>query len=264
MADSQALHHHLLRPAIIHVLRGNGFASAKPSVLDTLTDLTARYIQLIATRTADHVFDRTLAAVDDDCFAELDAVLIAQDDLIPSITDVRLALADSSFFPQTMTAGEEAWAEALRRPLSQMPAGARDKEQKRRDMEDTRDIREFVDWATGSTAHETRRVAGLLQDSGTANTAAPQATSTATTAANTAAVKTNATVTTVNDLQSEKQDYLTILKKKKGKHSDESRYAGTVLGKESDEGRSHKIEGGPHTMGDWKKTLKRKHDELVT
>ncbi|RFU29193.1 hypothetical protein B7463_g7124, partial [Scytalidium lignicola] len=55
MANSpQSLHHSLLRPSILHILRATGYHSTKPSVLDTLTDLAARYLLLLAQSTAAH------------------------------------------------------------------------------------------------------------------------------------------------------------------------------------------------------------------
>ncbi|KAH8820284.1 hypothetical protein F5884DRAFT_849552 [Xylogone sp. PMI_703] len=55
MATSpQSLHHSLLRPSILHILRAAGYHSTKPSVLDTLTDLAARYLLLLAQSTATH------------------------------------------------------------------------------------------------------------------------------------------------------------------------------------------------------------------
>lgn len=52
MTTPQALHHALLRPCILHILRAAGYHSTKPSVLDTLTDLAARYIYMLAQTTA--------------------------------------------------------------------------------------------------------------------------------------------------------------------------------------------------------------------
>lgn len=48
MATPQALHHSLLRPCVLHILRAAGYHATRPSVLDTLTDLAARYLHLLA------------------------------------------------------------------------------------------------------------------------------------------------------------------------------------------------------------------------
>jgi len=54
MTTPQALHHSLLRPCVLHILRAAGYQSTRPTVLDTLTDLAARYMHLLAQTTATH------------------------------------------------------------------------------------------------------------------------------------------------------------------------------------------------------------------
>jgi transcription initiation factor TFIID subunit 3 len=54
MATPQALHHSLLRPCILHILRAAGYHATRPSVLDTLTDLAARYMHLLASSAVTH------------------------------------------------------------------------------------------------------------------------------------------------------------------------------------------------------------------
>lgn len=73
--SSHALYTSLLRPPVLHILRAAGFQSTKPAVLDTLVDLAARYLVLLANTTASHA-------------------LINHNDLTPTITDVRMALQD--------------------------------------------------------------------------------------------------------------------------------------------------------------------------
>lgn len=75
MTTPQALHHSLLRPCVLHILRAAGYHSTRPSVLDTLTDLAAQYMFLLAQSTATH------AAVNS---SELEV----------SIQDVRMAMQD--------------------------------------------------------------------------------------------------------------------------------------------------------------------------
>ncbi|KAI5283058.1 hypothetical protein KEM54_002456, partial [Ascosphaera aggregata] len=52
---SPSLYHTLLRPPIIQILRAAGFHAARPTVVDTLTDLAARYLLLLASSTAAHI-----------------------------------------------------------------------------------------------------------------------------------------------------------------------------------------------------------------
>lgn len=146
--------------------------------------------------------------------------------LEPDITDVRMALQDCSLLVPSLTAAEEAWKEALRKPLEEYPErnGLRAKERMRRDEEDTRDVREFVDWVRGEQNAEIRRIAGL------------EAPKTA-----------EAAVIEARELE----DYLTALMKKHSKTGVESRYQGTVLGQPAD-ARPVRIEGGPvETIQDW-------------
>jgi transcription initiation factor TFIID subunit 3 len=138
----------LLRPAVLHILRASGFQGAKPSVVDTLVDLTARYMTLLASRTAYNAYSN-------------------HNDLEPDISDVRMAMQDCGLLVPTMTAGEEIWSEILRKPLEDYDeeSGARAKEEKRRDAEDTADVTAFIDWVKGDQNKEIRRIAGVLKPS---------------------------------------------------------------------------------------------------
>ena len=144
MSSPNALHNSLLRPPILHILRAAGFHSLRPSVLDTLTDIAARYISLLAESTAVHAASNN----------SLDS---------PTITDVRLALQDCGVLVPSLTPAEEAWKEALRKPLEFYPErnGVRQKETSRRDAEDTGDVKAFLDWAKSPSNAEIVRIAGL-------------------------------------------------------------------------------------------------------
>ena len=239
--SAQCLHTSLLRPAVIHILRASGFHSARPSVIDTLTDLCARHLLLVASKTAEQVYDRSITIVHADHASSdqesFNGDPTEQNYLIPTITDVRLGLVAAAFFTSTTTASEEAWFESLRRPLGSFPAGAREKERRRRDLEDTRDVREFLDWATGPVNREIRRIAGVLAEAeegfgmGAGETVAS------------------------------KDDFLVTLKKKHSKTGDGARYAGTALGKLADERGLLKIEGGPPSLIAWNEGVKRKRLE---
>lgn len=124
MPRPQAVFHALLRPAIIQILRATGFHSAKPAVIDSLTDLAARYLEIICQETARHAADNALHP-DFDGNAE------------PSIVDVRLALQGvGAFLP------EREW-----------------EEQDFMEQEDTRGVDEFIAWATGPKIEQIKRVA---------------------------------------------------------------------------------------------------------
>ncbi|CAO2656970.1 Nn.00g057730.m01.CDS01 [Neocucurbitaria sp. VM-36] len=136
----------LLRPAVLHILRATGFHHGKPSAVDTIVDLTARYLSLLAERTAYNAYSN-------------------HNDLTPDITDVRMAMQDCGLLVPTMTAGEELWKEILRKPLDEYNANttARENEEARRDAEDTADVNEFIEWIMGEQNKEIRRIAGTYK-----------------------------------------------------------------------------------------------------
>jgi transcription initiation factor TFIID subunit 3 len=144
--SSDDLFLNLLRPAVLHILRASGFHYGKPSAVDTVVDLTARYISLLAERTAYNAYSN-------------------HNDSTPNITDVRMAMQDCGLLVPTMTAGEEEWKQILRKPLDfyNAESGARDMEERRRDAEDTADVREFIEWVRGDHNKEIRRIAGTLK-----------------------------------------------------------------------------------------------------
>src|SRR5690242_4804437 len=116
----------LLRPAVLHILRAAGFQSAKPSVVDTVVDLTARHLALLASRAAYNAYSN-------------------HNDLDIDVTDVRMAMQDCGVLSPSLTATEELWKEILRKPLEDyiLETGARAKEAKRRDAEDCEDVNAF-------------------------------------------------------------------------------------------------------------------------
>ena len=237
MSSANSLHASLLRPTVLHVLRASGFHSARPSALDSLTDLCARYLLLLVQNTASHAYDRHFASADG---TETDVGSVT-----PTLTDVRLGLVDSAFFTSTLTPSEENWLECMRKPLADYPIAARDRERRRRNAEDTKDVQEFVDWATGVQAREMRRVAAMLPDEflarGTGTGLPPM------------------TVAPAGPIHV-KDDFLTTLKKKHGKSGEGARYNGTVLGTEIEMTSLARIEGGPSTMSSWHEDLKRKRE----
>lgn len=122
MTTPHALHHALLRPCILHILRAAGYHSTRPSVLDTLTDLAARYIVLLAQTAADHA---SLNHNEPELAVEV------------SLQDVRMAMQDCGLLlPEKIL-----------------------EEQEFDGVEDTRGVDGFIAWATGPGNKEIRRVA---------------------------------------------------------------------------------------------------------
>ena len=152
--STNALFNNLLRPAVLHILRAAGFHGAKSSVVDTLVDLTARYLLLLASRSAQNAY-------------------ISHNNTTPTLTDVRMAMQQCGLLVPTLTASEEMWKEMLRKPLEEYDeeTGARGKEAKRRDAEDTEDVNAFIDWIKGDYNKEIGRIAGTLKPPPTATEA---------------------------------------------------------------------------------------------
>jgi hypothetical protein len=144
--SSNDLFRTLLRPAVLHILRASGFHYGKSSAVDTVVDLTVRYISLLAERTAYNAYSN-------------------HNDATPNITDIRMAMQDCGLLVPVMTAGEEDWKQILRKPLDfyNEASGARAMEEQRRDAEDTADVKEFIDWVQGDQNKEIRRIAGTLK-----------------------------------------------------------------------------------------------------
>lgn len=147
--STTTFYHALLRPAILQILRAVGFHAARPSVVDTLTDVAARYIMLLGARTAERAAQ-------------------THNGVVPDVTDVRLAMGDCGLLAPGTTATEEVWRELLRPPIEDVPErnGLRAGERVRRDEEDTAEVREFVEWFKGPVHREIKRIAGLLAEEG--------------------------------------------------------------------------------------------------
>ena len=125
------IHTALLRPAVLQILRATGFNYARPAVVDTVTDLAARYLLLLASSTAQNAFN-------------------THNDFVPTVQDVRIAMTEAgALWPQMSTAEE-----ALKDPTEILPGEIVP-------FEDLRGVRGFVDWAQGSANREIRRIAGF-------------------------------------------------------------------------------------------------------
>ncbi|PPJ53563.1 hypothetical protein CBER1_00356 [Cercospora berteroae] len=223
MSQSHDLHRALLRPVILHTLRAAGFHSTKPSVLDTLTNLAERHLVLLASTTAQHA-------------------LSSHNDPVPTLTDVRMALSECGVLVPLDGAAEEAWKERMRVPLAEMaqiPKGGEKRvaaEKRKRDEEDTRDVKEFTKWYDSSQYREIKRVAGLEKD---------------------LSVPGAAPLIGVGGSVVKEDDFFTALKKKHSKSGDDSRLQGTVLGRTADE-KEIVIEGGPYQhIRDWRPRMEK-------
>ena len=145
---SRNLHNSLLRPSVIQILRAAGYHSARPSVVDTFTDIAARFMLLLASTSVSHSINN-------------------HNDPFITVTDVRMAFEDCGLLLPALTASEEFWREALRREIDDSARlnSASSKESARRKSVDTRDVREFVEWAKSDRNAEIVRVAASVGES---------------------------------------------------------------------------------------------------
>ncbi|CAG8047186.1 unnamed protein product [Penicillium nalgiovense] len=188
------LHNALLRPPIIQILRAQGFHSTRPSVLESIQDLTGRYLIILASAAAEH------------------AANAHPYDPVPDLEDIYQALQDAGAIRPQLREWEEEW----------------------QGEEDMRGLDAFLGWITGPVHREIRRVAGFVPSEG--DMVDPDAV--------------------------EKEDYLTALKKKHSKTGEESRYAGTVLGKSAEE-HPIVIEGGVPSIQDWTAQVRARASEAA-
>jgi len=146
-----------------------------------------------------------------------------------TITDVRMAMQDAG---------------ALSPQISEM-------EEQIQGEEDMRGMEAFIAWCTGDAAKEIRRIAGLL----------PEEPTVAIDLTNPIAAAKAEDVA----LEAPKEDFLAQLKKKHAKTEEgvESRYQGTVLGKDMGE-REIKIEGWEvDSLQGWAEMMRRKYHPQV-
>lgn len=127
------LHSALLRPAVLQILRAAGFGYARPAVIDTVTDLAARYMMLLASSTAQNAFN-------------------THNTFVPTVQDVRLALTQAGALTPQMSTVEE----GLRGQVEIDGVLVA--------FEDLRGVQAFVNWAQGPVNKEIRRIAGFGDD----------------------------------------------------------------------------------------------------
>ena len=114
MTTPTALFHAYLRPSVLQILRATGYHGTSPAVLDTVTDLAARYLSLLCEKTAARANHHYGDAGDF------------------TLVEIRLALEEAgALLPQTV-ATEQEW----------------------RGQEDVRGVEEFVRWFTGPRMRE--------------------------------------------------------------------------------------------------------------
>lgn len=127
---SADIHTALLRPAVLQILRAAGFNYARPAVIDTVTDLAARYLSLLSSTTAQNAFNN-------------------HNDFTPTVQDVRLALTEVGALVPQMSTTEEQLKPDVEVDGVMVP------------FEDLRGVENFVSWAQGPVNTQIRRIAGF-------------------------------------------------------------------------------------------------------
>lgn len=118
MTSPPSLFHALLRPSILQILRATGYHSTRPAVLDSVTDLAARYLSLLCEGAARH------AAHNHGDSADF------------TLADIRLALQDAGALLPERAFAEQQW----------------------RGEEDLRGVDDFVQWFAGQRMKELMEV----------------------------------------------------------------------------------------------------------
>ncbi|TQS33185.1 hypothetical protein Golomagni_06479 [Golovinomyces magnicellulatus] len=118
MATPPSVFHAYLRPVMLQVLRSTGYHSTRPNVLDSLTDLAARYMAVLCEKTANHAAHNHGDSGDF------------------TIEDIRLALQDTGALLPDRVTTEEMFS----------------------DQEDTRGVEDFIAWFSGQRMKELMEV----------------------------------------------------------------------------------------------------------
>ncbi|KAI0022940.1 hypothetical protein F4780DRAFT_730746 [Xylariomycetidae sp. FL0641] len=200
------LHLALLRPAILQILRAQGYYAASPSTIDCVTELAAQFMTAIAHSTAQNAAN---------------SATIHTYPSSPTVRDVRLALEECGAL----------W------PVPVAEAGAKDAVR-----DDTRGVDDFIAWATGRKNQRIRKVAGVHARASAVGGQAVGAGG-------------EEEGALVEEEERPPTDYLDALKRKHNKTDQDSKYAGTILGRAIDHGEVM-VEGGPDSsLADWARKL---------
>ncbi|KAL1840639.1 hypothetical protein VTJ49DRAFT_247 [Mycothermus thermophilus] len=230
MTPPPPLFHAFLRPAVLQILRAAGYHGARTSVLDSVTDLAARYFLHLCQLTALYATHNSNGIILDDDISPFDFELAtpgllsaANGDTTTAVTNGGGGGGDSLPTPPPPELSPSAAASSQRVLYPPVPtptivdvrmalqrAGALlperlPEEQAYLGEEDMRGVDAFIAWAMGPVNREIKRIA--------------------------------------LDGVDEATDYLDALKKKHSKNDDDSKYLGTLLGRSIDHG-DVVVEGG--------------------
>ena len=171
MTPPPPLFHALLRPAVLQILRATGYHSAKTSVLDSVTDLAARYFLHLCHLTALYATHNNTLGNDSDQPPHLlllpptttaiseeqqqQQQLQQQQVLNPTTASPSAAATLNPAIPAPTLVDVRM---ALQRAGALLPERIRE-EQEYLEEEDMRGLEGFVAWATGALNREITRIA---------------------------------------------------------------------------------------------------------
>ena len=172
MTPPPPLFHALLRPAVLQILRATGYHSAKTSVLDSVTDLAARYFLHLCHLTALYATHNNTHGNDSDS-DHPPPLLLLPPTPTTSEEELQQQQLEQQQDPNPTTASPSAAATlnpaipaptlvdvrmALQRAGALLPERIRE-EQEYLEEEDMRGVEGFVAWATGALNREITRIA---------------------------------------------------------------------------------------------------------
>ena len=172
MTPPPPLFHALLRPAVLQILRATGYHSAKTSVLDSVTDLAARYFLHLCHLTALYATHNNTHGNDSDS-DQPPPLLLLPPTTTTSEEELQQQQLQQQQDPNPTTASPSAAATlnpaipaptlvdvrmALQRAGALLPERIRE-EQEYLEEEDMRGVEGFVAWATGALNREITRIA---------------------------------------------------------------------------------------------------------
>ncbi|GAB1311074.1 Transcription initiation factor TFIID subunit 3 [Madurella fahalii] len=150
MTPPPPLFHALLRPAVLQILRATGYHGAKTSVIDSVTDLAARYFLHLCQLTARYATHN--GNNHDDLSLDLGLGLVPESEhpAAPTIVDVRMALQRAgALLPERSQVEQEYY----------LGLGREGKGEGEGEEEDMRGVEAFLKWAMGPVNREIKRIA---------------------------------------------------------------------------------------------------------
>ncbi|KOS16938.1 Transcription initiation factor TFIID subunit 3 [Escovopsis weberi] len=148
MSSPSSIFHAFLRPSILQILRATGYHSTRPSVLDSLTDLAARYLLLLCEKTAGNALNNHGDPGD---FDVVDIRLALQE--VGALPPEKVSLGKPSRKFQEQRSGSEGQDEEDGEEEEEAEE-EEEEEEEEDEHEDLRGVEEFIQWFSGARMKE--------------------------------------------------------------------------------------------------------------